>query len=144
MHQGRCGTPRLVVVRRGDRHAKTVRYAHHPPTEGWPVTETPRPTPLRGIAVHWAQVMGALNGLVTSGAAVGLLSTDQVSALEVALSAVLGVTAAGITVLGTFRVAIEGQDVVTPLSDPRDYDGTELIPRGIGSSGHDSNDVTGP
>lgn len=94
-----------------------------------------RPRPLADLAARWAKTLAVLLGLVTSLASVGVLSVDQaagvtntLTALDVTVAALIGLVTAVTGAAGAFRVARQGEQVVTPLASPRDHAGRVLVP----------------
>lgn len=102
-----------------------------------PVPEvSPRPTPLRDVAMYWSKSLGIASGLVIALGTIGVLSTDQAAALgsgltglDVLFAAVLGVITSISNGVIAFRTAKTGEALVTPISDPRDDKDRELVPR---------------
>ncbi|MCS7484645.1 hypothetical protein ACFFQW_45230 [Umezawaea endophytica] len=88
----------------------------HPTQEETPMTD-PRPRPLRTAASWIGGTLALVSGLVGAG----VLTDTQGSATAAVINAVL-------VLLGTFGVVIATEHKVTPVSDPRDTDGTPLIP----------------
>jgi hypothetical protein len=77
----------------------------------------PRPRPLRTAASWIGGVLALISGLVGAG----VLTDTQGSATAAVINAVL-------VLLGTFGVVVTTEHKVTPVSDPRDADGTPLVP----------------
>ncbi|WNV86559.1 hypothetical protein [Umezawaea sp. Da 62-37] len=88
----------------------------HPPQEETPMSD-PRPRPLRTAASWIGGVLALISGLVGAG----VLTDTQGSATTAVINAVL-------VLLGTFGVVIATERKVTPVADPRDTDGTPLVP----------------
>jgi hypothetical protein len=89
----------------------------HPPPEELRMSD-PRPRPLRTAASWIGGVLALISGLVGAG----VLTDTQGSVTTTAvINAVL-------TLLGTFGVVIATERKVTPVADPRDVDGTPLVP----------------
>ncbi|MEU7525446.1 hypothetical protein AB0A74_06920 [Saccharothrix sp. NPDC042600] len=76
-----------------------------------------RPRPLRTIG----SIVGGLTALVAGLVGAGLLSPGTGTAIE-------GVINAVVVLLGTLGIVVTAERKVTPLSDPRDNDGTALVP----------------
>lgn len=99
------------------------------------VTETGRPAPLRDIAKKWATVYAAgtaiVSGLVTAGViSAGQAGTvnDDFSAIDLLLSALVGIISAGAATMSAFSTAKTGENVVTPVASPRDDANRPLVP----------------
>lgn len=86
--------------------------------------------PLTSIAGEVTRWVGLIGAVVTALAGYGVLTAVQGDAVIGLLGAIPGVVTAITTMIAAFRVARDGAEVVTPMSDPRDYDGTQLVRRG--------------
>ncbi|WNV82204.1 hypothetical protein [Umezawaea sp. Da 62-37] len=90
---------------------------HRPTTTEELRMSEPRPRPLRTAASWIGGVLALVSGLVGAG----VLTDTQGSATAAVINAVL-------VLLGTFGVVIATERKVTPVADPRDNDGTPLVP----------------
>ena len=92
------------------------------------VSLTPDRHPLARIARTVGTVRAAIGGAVSALAVLGVLTTEQSTAVD----AVLGAVAVLASVLGplwsAFTVKREGEPLVTPVADPRDDRGAALVP----------------
>lgn len=61
------------------------------------------------------------------GAGVNLLTDEQANALTAFLAAVPGVVGAVTVLLTAFGIVKRAEPLVTPMVDPRDNDGTQLV-----------------
>lgn len=85
-----------------------------------------RPRPLRDAASRLSQVLGIAGALITGLVGWGVLTAAQGDAVTGLLGLIPGVVTAVVAVLSAFGVVRAGEPQVTPLSDPRDDDGTPL------------------
>lgn len=103
-----------------------------------------RPNPLGDAAGKVGSVVAGLIGVIGAAVQLGYLSSEQGNALVQAgqsLPNVVLYVGAGITlvtgivggVLSAFRTAAHAKDHVTPLSSPRDANGTPLVPLSDGA-----------
>jgi hypothetical protein len=88
-------------------------------------TPNGRPAPLREIAAKWATVYSAgtavVSGLLTAGViTAGQAGTvnDDFTAVDLLLSAIVALVAAGAATLSAFSTAKSGEAKVTPVSAP--------------------------
>lgn len=79
--------------------------------------DTPRPRPLRTAATIVGGLLALANGLVGAG----LFTTAQGGATTAVVNAV-------VTLLAAFGIVIATERKVTPLTDPRDDYGRDLVP----------------
>ena len=86
-----------------------------------------RPTPLRAVAAKVVAVVGVLGSVVTSLVGWGLWSAEQGSAASGLLGTVPGLLTAVTVVAVAFGFVKRGEDVVTPLADPRSNTGDQLV-----------------
>jgi hypothetical protein len=84
--------------------------------------------PLRTVASAVAKATGLAAAAVTSIVGFGILTAVQGNALIGLLGIIPGLITAIGTAWAAFRTAARGEQHVTPLADPRDNDGTPLIP----------------
>lgn len=86
--------------------------------------------PVRDAATGVAKWTGLLGALVTSLVGFGVLTLAQGDALTGLLGAIPGVVAWVATAVGAFRVAQQARPLVTPLVNPRNVAGVQLVPQG--------------
>lgn len=98
-------------------------------------TPNGRPAPLRDIAKRWATVYAAGTAIVTGLVTAGVINAGQAgtvnadfTALDLLLSAVVGIVSAVAATMSAFSTAQTGETVVTPTSDPRDDRNRPLVP----------------
>jgi len=92
---------------------------HLPPK---PVREQGEPQTMSRYPLRIAgSIVGALTALVSGLVGSGLFTADQGNA-------VTGVITGVITLLAAFGVVVSAENRVTPLVDPRDQDGSALVP----------------
>ena len=88
-----------------------------------------RPRPIKTAADELKAWLGfatlVLGG--AAGAGVNLLTDDQANALTALLAAVPGIVGAVSVVLTAFGIVRRSEPLVTPMSDPRDNDGSPLV-----------------
>ncbi|SES49052.1 hypothetical protein [Actinokineospora terrae] len=95
----------------------------HPPHRKERIIHMATRYPLRVGASIVGGLTAAVSGLVGSG----LFTTEQGSATT-------GIITAAVTLLAAFGITVTGERKVTPLADPRDQDGTPLVPADTGES----------
>lgn len=85
-----------------------------------------RPRPLRSIAGVWGSLHGIASGVIVSLVTAGMLSQEQgslydnaLSAGDVAVSAIVGLIAAIAPIVASLVTVVNGEKHVTPISDPR-------------------------
>lgn len=83
--------------------------------------------PLARIAANAAKIRSAVGGVLAALAGIGLISADLPPAVDVLLVAVAVLAAAVGPVWTAVTVRNEGEQVVTPLVDPRDNDLVSLV-----------------
>lgn len=83
--------------------------------------------PLARIAAEAARIRAAVVGVVAVLAGAGIVSDRLPGALDVLLAAVIALAAAVGPVWTAFAMRNRGEQVVTPLVDPRDDDGVQLV-----------------
>jgi hypothetical protein len=87
-----------------------------------------RPRPLLEKFRTVGGALAALTGLIAWGTSFGLL-TEQQGAAGAALAALVpGVVSSVLALLTSFGVVKSGEQLVTPVSSPRDDQGRTLIP----------------
>jgi uncharacterized membrane protein len=91
----------------------------------FPVTPADR-HPLAGIAAKVGAVRAAIGGAVSALAVVGVLTTDQSTAVDAVLGAVAVLASALGPLWSAFTVKKQGEPLVTPVADPRDNVGRQL------------------
>ncbi|MGW4129507.1 hypothetical protein [Amycolatopsis japonica] len=84
--------------------------------------------PLAAAARSAAKIWTAVGGIVTGLAGVGIITADQNTALQGLLVAVTALVGAGTSAAAAFGVRRQAEPLVTPVADPRDDDGTKLVP----------------
>ncbi|ATE56134.1 MULTISPECIES: hypothetical protein [Actinosynnema] len=82
--------------------------------------------PLRGIGKRLAATLTVLGGTVGALATVGAITAEQDSAVRALLAAVAALLPAVTAALTAFGVVRAGEEVVTPVADPRDDAGRAL------------------
>lgn len=93
----------------------------------------PRSTrhPIKRAAVTYSGIAGGLGAVITVLATVGLLTTDQASAVTAGMTAltaaVAGVITAASSVWAAFGAANKAEPDTTPVDDPRDRQGMPLV-----------------
>jgi hypothetical protein len=86
--------------------------------------------PLKDVASKAASLWTTVGALATALAAIGIITTDQNTALQVVYGAI-GTIVAGVTsALAAFKVRKDGEPLVTPLADPRNDQGDRLVVSG--------------
>jgi hypothetical protein len=83
--------------------------------------------PLRDIAGETARWVGIVGSLVTAAVGYGILTAVQGDAVTGLLGLLPGIVTGVANTVTAFRVAERGAQVVTPMIDPRDSDGTPLV-----------------
>jgi hypothetical protein len=83
--------------------------------------------PLAAAAKTASTVWGAIGGIVTGLAGVGIVTVDQNTALQALLVAVTAVVGAGTSVLAAFGVRKQAEPLVTPVADPQNNAGQKLV-----------------
>jgi len=84
--------------------------------------------PLTDIAGEVSRWVGILGSLVTALAGYGILTAAQGDAVTGLLGLIPGVVTGITTAIAAFRVAGRGAQVVTPVADPRNDSGQQLVP----------------
>ncbi|MEV6879779.1 hypothetical protein [Amycolatopsis sp. NPDC051128] len=84
--------------------------------------------PLKAAATTAAKIWTTVGGVVTGLAGVGIITADQNTALQALLAGVATLAAAGTSALAAFGVQKRAEPLVTPVAEPRDDDGTTLVP----------------
>jgi hypothetical protein len=84
--------------------------------------------PLADAAKSAATLWTAVGGIVTGLAGVGIITADQNTALQAVLVAVTAVVGGVTSALAAFGVKRQAEPLVTPLADPRNNLGEELLP----------------
>lgn len=84
--------------------------------------------PLASAARSAAKIWTAVGGIVTGLAGAGIITADQNTALQGLLVAVATLAGAGTSAAAAFGVRRQAEPLVTPVADPRDDDGTRLVP----------------
>ncbi|AXX32081.1 hypothetical protein KCV87_32115 [Actinosynnema pretiosum subsp. pretiosum] len=82
--------------------------------------------PLRGIGKRLAAALTVLGGTVGALATVGAITAEQDTAVRALLAAVAALLPAVTAVVTAFGVVRAGEEVVTPVADPRDDAGHAL------------------
>jgi hypothetical protein len=90
----------------------------------------PRPRPILAAFRSIGALITALGSVATALAGVGILSAAQDSAVVDALGVIPGVITAVTGLVAAFRVVRRAEPAVTPLSDPQDDAGHQLVPVG--------------
>ncbi len=90
-----------------------------------PAPSRPRPILDAIRSGAWVSVAGAL---ITAAVAFGVLNVEQGHAVELIVSALVGVLAAGTSTLHAFHVLHRAEPEVTPVADPQDNLGRRLVP----------------
>lgn len=88
-----------------------------------------RPTPLRPIVARVAAVAASVGTLVTMAVGWGLLSVQTGSAVTGLLGLLPGLVTALTVIAAALGFVKRGEDVVTPLADPRTNAGDQLVAR---------------
>ncbi|CAL9607984.1 hypothetical protein SUDANB95_05531 [Actinosynnema sp. ALI-1.44] len=88
----------------------------------------PRPRPILDAFKSVGSAVALLGSVVTALVGWGVLSAAQGDAVAGLLGAIPGVVTLVTALLAAFGVVRKSEGQVTPLSDPRDNDGTELVP----------------
>lgn len=84
--------------------------------------------PIRTAATEIRNWVAVLSAFVTAAGTGGLLLTsDQVTALQGVIAAVVPLVSAVLVVLTAFGIVKRSEPLVTPMIDPRDNDGTKLV-----------------
>lgn len=87
-----------------------------------------RPRPILKAANEIRTWVGLAAALITAAGTGGiLLSADQVTALQGVLGATLPLVTASSVALTAFGIRKRSEPLVTPMEDPRDNDGTQLV-----------------
>lgn len=86
-----------------------------------------RPHPILDKVKTVGGVLSALTGLIAWAGTYGFLTATQTGATSALIALVPGVLAAGGSVLTSFGVGKSSEPLVTPLSDPRDNAGAQLL-----------------
>jgi hypothetical protein len=92
------------------------------------VTGPQRPQPLQEVANDAVRVQGLWVGVGTSLVTAGLISFTANNLVTALFGLIPGVLAVVGTMAGAKAVAVNGTELVTPLSDPRDSLGRPLLP----------------
>jgi predicted lipid-binding transport protein (Tim44 family) len=87
-------------------------------------TPVPRPEPVTVAG----KIAGGLSGAVALLVGIGVLTTDQGSALTNAILAALAAVSVLVSVVAPIVTAYRARSQVTPLTDPRDNAGNQLVP----------------
>jgi hypothetical protein len=88
--------------------------------------------PLASAAKSAATLWTAVGGIVTGLAGVGIITVDQNGALQGLLVAVTAVVGGVTSTLAAFGVRKQAEPLVTPVADPRNDAGEQLLPAGPG------------
>lgn len=91
-----------------------------------------RPRPIKAAADElktWLSFATLIVGGL-GGAGVNLLTDDQANALTAILAGVPGVVGMVAVLLAAFGIVKRSEPLVTPMQDPRDNDGTQLVAPG--------------
>jgi drug/metabolite transporter (DMT)-like permease len=86
--------------------------------------------PLKDAAASAARVWAALGGIAAGLAGVGILTVEQNTALQATLAAVAALITAASTAAAAFGVRRQAEPLVTPISDPQNNAGMQLVARG--------------
>lgn len=97
--------------------------------------------PLDSIAAKVGAVRAAVGGAVSALAVVGVLTIEQSTAVDATLAAVAVLASVLGPLWSAFAVKKHGEPVVTPVADPRDDAGRQLVPATRGPD--DAYGVTG-
>lgn len=90
-----------------------------------------RPRPIKDAAETMRAWVGLAAAFITAAGSGGiLLSSDQVTALQGVLAALLPIVSAVSVALTAFGIRKRSEPLVTPMTDPRDNDGTPLVAMG--------------
>lgn len=88
-----------------------------------------RPRPVKAAADQLRNWLGVAAAFITAAGTGGmLLSADQVTALQGVLAGVVPLVSAVGVALTAFGIRRRSEPLVTPMKDPRDNDGTALVP----------------
>lgn len=87
-----------------------------------------RPRPLLSAAASAAGWRAIATAVLSAVTMLGLITTDQATALDGVLATLTPLVAAAGVAWGAFATARRGEGSVTPLSDPVAADGTYLVP----------------
>lgn len=104
-----------------------------------PADSSARPQPIIDAFKSVGVALSGLGGVVTTLVTLGVLSTDQgdsvtdllnygVSNADVLSAIVAGAVTIGAGLVASFGTGKTAQARVTPIEDPRDNDGTSLVP----------------
>jgi cadmium resistance protein CadD (predicted permease) len=86
--------------------------------------------PLQKVAGQVTKVVGILSALATSLVGYGIVTAVQGDAVTGLLGTLPGLLTLLGTAIAAFKTANKGEEVVTPVADPRDNAGTPLVPAG--------------
>lgn len=91
-----------------------------------------RPRPIKSAADQLKSWLGFATLIVggAAGAGINLLTDDQADAVTATLAAVPGVVGTITVLLTAFGIVKRSEPLVTPMEDPRDNDGTQLVAMG--------------
>jgi hypothetical protein len=84
--------------------------------------------PVADAASMSAKVWGTIAALVAALAGVGVISVDQNTTLQAVIVGAGALVSAVSTALAAFKVRNVAEPLVTPLVEPRDDRGNQLIP----------------
>lgn len=106
-----------------------------PNPEEAPVAEN-RPEPVTDAGKVAGTISGVITALAGLAVVVGLASAEEANALAVAISGVVMAVAALAAVVVPIWKSYQARNAVTPLADPRDEAGNELVPATSLEEGH--------
>lgn len=88
-----------------------------------------RPRPVKAAADELKTWLGFATLVVggLGGAGVNLLTDDQANAVTATLAAIPGVVGTVTVLLTAFGIVKRSEPLVTPMEDPRDNDGVQLV-----------------
>lgn len=91
-----------------------------------------RPRPIKTAADQLKSWLGFATLVVggAAGAGINLLTDEQANAITALLAAVPGVVGTVTVLLTAFGIVRRSEPLVTPMTDPRDNDGTKLVSLG--------------
>lgn len=91
--------------------------------------------PLKKIKKKWSQIAGAVGGVVTALVSAGIISAAEGQAVtglftnvDSLFAVIPGVLAAASAVWSAFKTGSEGEREVTPVEDPKNNLGEQLVP----------------